>query len=194
MQLSGSRPCFQTNGTAFSRPVIRSDRQSMASSFPEDNDRGLMPPNHSSFSPVKLTNPSSSDRGHYFPSFGINSYEFMSPGNSFSSGRVSALADSHHVHSQGFGTVSFTGGMAPVTGPYWTEPRQHPALGDPYNAYTYNKFSPSYETYNKSSLIRNSSYGDALNRSAFETSRGYYSRPHDSFQGKTESRQHWDVR
>ncbi|XP_064601308.1 DNA-binding protein RFX6-like [Liolophura sinensis] len=184
-QVSGSRPCIQTSGTAFSRPIIPGDRQSMASSFPEDSNRGVMHHNHVSFSPVKLANPSSSERGHYFPSFGLNSYEFVSPNNSFSSTRVPALADSHHVHSQGFGAVSFGGAMAPVTGPYWTESRQHPSLGDPYNAYTYNKFSPSYENYNKPSLIRNSSYGDALNRSAFESSRGCYSRPHDSFQVST---------
>ncbi|XP_048242629.1 DNA-binding protein RFX6-like [Haliotis rufescens] len=174
------------NGTAFSRPTPSAVARETSFALHEDATRGNF--NHASLplSPIKhysSFNGTSYDRPSYLPQFGLNSYsDYVTHNNAFTSTRVQTYPDSH-AHAQTFPSVPIASGLAHSPGSYWSESRTHPAFTtDPYGQYNYNNIAPAYDSYKKGSLIRGSVYQESFNRSAFDSARGYYSRPQDNFQ------------
>ena len=171
------------NGTAFTRPQPSVPREHCSIPLSDEACRTNFGHAPLPLSPLKhysSINGGSFDRPTYLPQYGINSYtDLMSASNSFSTPRgVQSYSD---AHVQSFQSIPFSSSV-PQTGSYWSDSRGHPSLHDPYTPYSYNKFHSTYDSYNKGSLLRSTPYQDAINRSAFDSSRPYY-RSHDNFQG-----------
>ncbi|KAK3102356.1 hypothetical protein FSP39_010766, partial [Pinctada imbricata] len=173
------------NGTAFTRPQPSSYREHYGLQLPDEACRPSFSHAPLPLSPLKhypSINGSGFDRPTYFPQYGLNTYsDLMSASNTLSNQR--AVQNYSDAHVQTLQSVPFSSSVPHVqsAGSYWADSRPPPPLHDPYSPYPYNKFHSTYDSYNKNSFLRSGSYQDAINRSAFDTSRPYY-RSHDNFQ------------
>lgn len=178
------------NGTAFTRPppITHGYREnSTAYSLPADELSRVNslsnPPSTLGISPLKhypALSSASFDRSNYLASqMAIQNYTDYA-NNSFSNSR---MANYGETHNQGY--PSFSPNLSIPTGPspYWPDTRGHTSYSDPYGYHAYSKYPGSYDTYNKShSLLASRSYQNTFNR--YDTSRSFYGRAHDTFNGK----------
>lgn len=176
-----------SNVTAFSRPLPASNKDLVL--VPVNNSSEISPhkPQNNTISvpPVKPYQPynSSFDRPTYLPQFGIGSYtDYVGVNTPFSNGRFSNYTD---TYTQAFQSNPFSTNISPVGGNYWTDGRtHHHSFSDPYQSYNYNKLNATYDSLNKTTLLRNNAYQESINRQAFDPARSYYRSPHDNIQGR----------
>ncbi|XP_052799431.1 DNA-binding protein RFX6-like [Mya arenaria] len=176
-----------STSTAFSRPVHTSHKDMLQSGTCQvgNYSQNIRPQNGAiSVPPLKPYQPYNNtfERPTYLPQFGIGSYpDYIGHGAAFGSGRIPNYTDSY---TQPFSTTPFpsnlSSNLSSVSGSYWTDGRPTHSFNDPYQHY--NKLNPTYDTFNKTSLLRNNAYQDTIARSTFEPPRPYYRSPHDNFQ------------
>lgn len=133
--------------------------------------------------PVKPYQPYNNtfDRPTYLPQFGIGSYtDYVGVNPPFSTGRFTNYSENY---SQTFPSTHFGTNLSPVSGNYWTDGRTHHSFSDPYQSYNYNKLNATYDSLNKTTILRNNAYQESINRQAFDPARSYYRSPHENLQG-----------
>jgi hypothetical protein len=135
--------------------------------------------------PVKPYQPYNNtfDRPTYLPQFGIGSYTDyvgVNPPPPFTNARFSNYSE---TYNQGFPATHFGSNISPVGGNYWTDGRSHHTLSDPYQSYNYNKLNATYDSLNKTTLLRNNAYQETINRQGFDSARSYYRSAHENIQG-----------
>ncbi|KAH3883428.1 hypothetical protein DPMN_007383 [Dreissena polymorpha] len=184
------------SNTAFIRPLptttnskTMSDHDSSRSDLIVHAQQNIRPHNGAiSVPPMKPYQPYNNtfDRPTYLPQFGISSYpDYMSHNPSFGSSRIPNYSE---AYSQTFSsnpfTSNITSNLPSVGGNYWSDARSTHSFSDPYQHYNYNKLNATYDSLNKTALLRNNAYQDSISRQAFDSSiSSYYRSPHDNLQG-----------
>ena len=123
------------------------------------------------------------DRPTYLPQFGLTSYpDYVAHNSTFPNSRLTNYPE---TYSQTFPSNPFSSNLSSVGSNYWPDGRGGHSFTDPYQHYNYNynKLNATYDTLNKTTLLRNNAYQDTINRQALEPSRPYYRGPHDNLQG-----------
>lgn len=170
------------NGTAFTRPQPTNNKDIHVSDVSSDNNTQRSHNGTIAVAPVKPYQPYSSfERPTYLPQFGIGSYtDYVGVNPPFSTGRFSNYSDNY---TQAFPSAHFGSNISPVGGNYWTDGRTHHSFSDPYQSYNYNKLNATYESLNKTAILRNNAYQESINRQALDSARTYYRGTHDNIQG-----------
>lgn len=173
------------NSTAFSRPLPSNKESHPLETSEHESQRSQN--NTLSINPVKPYPPYNSfDKPTYLPQFGLSSYpDYVGVNAPFSNGRLTNYSDSY---TQAFPSSHFGSNISPVGSNYWTDGRVHHTFSDPYPSYNYNynKLNATYDSLNKTTLLRNNAYQESINRQAFESpisGRSYYRGAHDNLQG-----------
>lgn len=172
-------------GTAFTRPQP-SAHKDVQCGYPEEGQKANVFANIpvSTVKHYQTMGAASYDRHTYIaPQYAITSSygDYVSSNSSFCSQRIQGCGA---PPSQSL--CSFNSTMSPSCGSYCQESLTQPSVYEPHGTYNYNTFTSSYETLDKSPILRPGSYQETWpsRGSAFDTTRGYYRNTHDSFQGQ----------
>ena len=172
------------NGTAFSRPPPSNRDTAPTSNLAHPGDPTRHHQNTLTIPAIKSYPPYSApyETPTYLPQFGIGSYsEYVGPSPSFGSGRIPNYSE---TYPQTFPSNPFSANISPVGSNYWSDSRSH-SFPNPYQSYSYNKLSATYDSLNKSTFLRNNAYHqDNLGRPPFDSGRSFYRGTHENIQGK----------